>query len=545
MNSTTLKDAKVVTDTYAERKEMPKQLECIDPKDLAYQQQCFQKGNPSLTLDRPCAIGDGIAKISEKDKQAYIDVFQQFQKENTSQSIPPVVKFVPASGAATRMFQDWSCAYKSLEGGTFSAQDFPKLQTFVENLPQYAFYFNWKTLLQSQGEDLDKWIQEKDIPSILRWIFSEKGPQYPQLPKGLIPFHCYKGREATESHTPISEHLEEALHYSKDSQNRIHIHFTVSPEHRKSIEEEIQVVSQKALFSEHTICWSLSEQDPATNTLARTVEDNEWVFQAEDGTEQALPLLRPGGHGGLLKNLSVLEGQIVFIKNIDNVCHNRMRQSTYDYKMLLGGVLLSIREQCFKHLTELERVLNQQPSDSEVPDILERAASFAQSTFHSPSPKQEATWQERAEHWFQQLHKPVRVCGMVLNTGAPGGGPFWVTSRKNHTTSLQIVEKSQVDTSNSKQKEIFEQSTHFNPVDIVCSKVDHKGNVFDLTQFSDPDTYFIAEKSYQGSPIYALERPGLWNGAMAHWNTLFVEVPKETFTPVKEVYDLATPPHQP
>jgi hypothetical protein len=326
---------------------------------------------------------------------------------------------------------------------------------------------------------------------------------------------------------------DEGLEYAKDSTNTVRLHFTVSPEHQEFLKQYLASIrphfDQKTVFLEITF----SQQKPSTETLAVDLQNQ--PFRGADGRL----VFRPGGHGALLENLNNLQGDIVFIKNIDNVVHDRLKDTTTRYKKALGGYLISIQEQLFTHVTNLMR---EDLSDENCRLMM----TFTQEVLGLSLPDEFSTWLRPQQKAFliQQFNRPLRVCGMVPNTGEPGGGPFWVR-HSNGSVSLQIVESSQVDPLVSEQQAIWKASTHFNPVDLVCGLKDFECKPFNLSEFSDPDTGSISRKSHEGRDLKALELPGLWNGAMANWNTLFVEVPHITFNPVKTIFDLLRPEHQP
>jgi hypothetical protein len=353
-------------------------------------------------------------------------------------------------------------------------------------------------------------------------MLDPKGLNYENLPKGMIPFHAYPDHVRSA----FEEHFVEAQRYTRDQQGLGRLHFTLSREHVKRVTEFLSHHVPRYETQGRKFLLSISEQKSTSYTLA--VDPENKPFRLEDGSL----LLRPGGHGALLENLNECGGDIVFIKNIDNVTHDRVKPVALRYKKALGGLLIQVQEKVFAYLRELE-------AGTVSPRRLSEIGRFAQDKlgYHPTSEFSQTSL-------VKILHRPLRVCGMVPNQGEPGGAPFWVRD-EDGTSSLQIVESAQVDPGNPGQQEIFRRATHFNPVDLVCGLRDHRGRPFDLMSFRDDRAVFISEKTHGGRSLKALEWPGLWNGGMAHWNTIFVEVPIETFAPVKTVNDLLRPEHQP
>ena len=359
-------------------------------------------------------------------------------------------------------------------------------------------------------------------------LLEERGLNYGQLPKGLLRFHRYEDG----ARTAMEEHLVEGARYASTN-GEAHIHFTVSHEHLPLFKAEVEKrVGKYAEKYQVRYDISFSEQKPSTDTVAANPDNS--LFRNEDGSL----LFRPGGHGALIENLNDLEADVVFIKNIDNVVPDRLKEDTVTYKALLGGVLVTLQERVFDYLRSLDEATPTKEKLAEMEDFLEH-------TLWCLPPKEKAGWsdQERADYLHRKLHRPIRVCGMVKNVGEPGGGPFHAYNQDG-TVSLQILESSQIDKANEAYQRMFSEGTHFNPVDLVCGIIDYKGEAFDLPKFVDPSTGFISTKSKNGRELKALELPGLWNGAMSDWNTVFVEVPLSTFNPVKTVNDLLREQHQ-
>jgi hypothetical protein len=375
--------------------------------------------------------------------------------------------------------------------------------------------------------DLDTAHREGRYAEILGFLLRSEGLDYGNLPKGLIPFHKYP----EGCRTPFAEHLVEASTYALDATGVGRVHFTAPAQHLGRVQVHLQQIQAALRQRGITVEVSLSTQKPSTATIGVDA-CNEPVRTEEDQL-----VFRPAGHGALLTNLCDLQGDIVFIKNIDNVVPERLTAETRLYKRLLGGLLVSLQDRIFAYL----RILATGQVD---PAVLAEIAGFARQRLNLAVPDAIAagTTEEQTAHWFTHLNRPLRVCGMVRNEGEAGGGPFWV--RRGSDISVQIVEKAQIDLRSPDQQEAFARSTHFNPVDIVCGVRDYQGKPFDLHAFVDRETGFITMKSKNGVALKSMELPGLWNGSMAHWNTVFVEVPRGTFNPVKTVQDLLRPEHQ-
>lgn len=502
-----------------------------DLDTIKQQIQQFEEGFPFLRIIKAATINDGLLRIDEHLSERYISTYESESPQNK------VVKFVPASGAASRMFKALFSFMGSYSG---SDEDYQKLISdeklrpvfnFFKRIENFAFYDSLKEKhYEKHGIGLNEAILQRQYVSVLETLLDDDGLQYGSLPKGLLEFHKY----TDTTRTPVEEHLVEGAKYCKNADNEVFIHFTVSPEHRQGFEqhlEEVKVSYEKEFGVTYYI--SFSEQKPSTDTIA--VDRDNQPFRNEDGSL----LLRPGGHGALIENLNDMDADIVFIKNIDNVVPDHLKEPTYRHKKMLGGILLSYQETIFNYLHLIHE------SDDLSPEKIEEIRHFVENQLCTLSPQVFSTMQddEKVAYLFQKLDRPIRVCGMVKNEGEPGGGPFWAEN-SDGSTSLQIVESAQVDSNDPKQMELFRNSTHFNPVDIICSLKDFEGNKFDLKRFVDPLTGFISNKSKDGRELKALELPGLWNGSMSDWNTIFVEVPIVTFNPVKTVDDLLREQHQ-
>lgn len=434
------------------------------------------------------------------------------------------MKMVPASGAASRMFKD---LFAFLNGkSTKSEGEFMK--KFFDNIEKFAFFEKLnQTVLALYGKSVESLIEEKEYKKIVHALLDEEGLNYGSLPKALLQFHKIIGG----SRTPLEEHLVEGTQYAAGKNGKSYVHFTVSPEHRRLMESKIEEVKgslERKYGVELEV--SLSEQKPSTDTVAATL-DNE-PYREDDEL-----FFRPGGHGALIENLNDIDADIVFIKNIDNVVPDIKRGPTNQYKRVIGGILVASKQKADEYCRALKKG---KPTESELKAMLD----FLEQNLHIRNDKvAEMSEGEKIDYIFSKLNRPMRVCGMVKNEGEPGGGPF-VVREKDGTTSLQILESTQIDPSDKRSGEMLKNSTHFNPVDLACAIKDYEGKPFNLPDYVDAATGFISSKSRKGVEIKALELPGLWNGAMSDWNTIFVEVPAETFNPVKTVNDLLREAHQ-
>ncbi|MDP3462286.1 MAG: DUF4301 family protein [Bacteroidales bacterium] len=502
----------------------------IEKQQIDNQISYFKKGFPFIRLISPATEGHGMIRLQETEADGWVDYFE-LNKDNYT-----MLKFVPASGAASRMFKHLFEFLQEFDGSDASISKvegetgFNTAGYFLKNLEKFAFFNDLSECAQNQGYDLNELRNKKQYHTIIQLLLNETGLGYASLPKALLVFHQYPG----ETRLALDEHLIEAMHYALDEDRIARVHFTISPEHKSKIELALKDASLRyGKLHNLTYHISLSDQKPSTDTIA--VDHSNEPFRNPDGSL----VFRPGGHGALIENMNDLEEDIIFIKNIDNIVPDRLRGETYRYKKAFAGMLLDLQEKTFDFLDVLD-------SGNLEHDEFEEIRAFASQKLmiDIPASFDALSEIEKIDYLFNKLNRPIRVCGMVKNEGEPGGGPFWVENADGEL-SLQIVESSQMNLTDPKQKEIVSKSTHFNPVDLVCGVYDFRGDKFNLKEFIDPETGFISIKSKDGRDLKALELPGLWNGAMADWITIFVEAPIITFNPVKTVNDLLRPQHQP
>ena len=500
-----------------------KDLEQIQGHNLSLAQiekqlENFKIGFPFVNLEKPAIIGDGILQIEESNAMDYVNAFEDYA---TNASI---VKFVPASGAATRMFKDLYDFKSSFDSSKNSLEDFPAVKDVIDNIKQFAFY---ESLLPF---GIEKAIEEKNYLKIVELILEDKGLSYGQSPKATIVFHKYDD----EVRTSFEEHLVEAAKYCLNDKKEVRLHFTISGNHKEKFSELLKKV--KAKYEERFSCTyeiEFSEQKSSTDTVAVYL-DNSLVRDNEGNI-----VFRPAGHGALIENLNEINADIVFIKNIDNVIHDKYKDITYKYKKALAGILVSVKKKIDFYLNILSKQSFEKSLFEEIKEFCKNNLFLELKDLSSFK-----DIEDYRDYLLSVLNRPIRVCGMVKNEGQPGGGPFWIR-KENGELSLQIVESAQVDMKDEKQRTIFNNSTHFNPVDLVCLIKNFKGEKFELTDFVDYNTGFITEKSQQAHKIKVQELPGLWNGSMANWITIFVQVPLETFTPVKTINNLLDKGHNP
>ncbi len=504
----------------------------IESSEAGRQLALLRDPPPPLALDRPCRVEDGIARLAAAETEPLVAEWAQAAAGGR------LSKFVPASGAASRMFAAIGWYLERASGAALPGRaELERLReagdpnaagvlAVAAGLEKFAFSARLATLLGERERSFGELRTSGDLTEALALVYGRDGLGLASLPKGLLPFHRYPEGERSA----FEEHFVEAIGYLTRGGGRCRIHFTVSPEHVEAFEAAfrdfrgpLEAAGGVALEL------GLSTQEPSTDTLAIGADG-----RPERQADGSL-LLRPAGHGALLGNLERLEAEVVFIKNIDNVAPARLQEPTVRWKRLLAGHLLHLQRRLFELLDALEAGGGERHV-AEALGFLE--ASFALRV----APAVRAASVERRRLWaLDRLDRPIRVCGVVPNVGEPGGGPFWV--RGADGVSGQIVEGSQIDRADPDQLAIWGAATHFNPVDLVCALRDRHGRPFRLSRFVDPATAFVARKLHGARRIRALERPGLWNGAMAGWNTAFVEVPLETFNPVKTLADLLRPEH--
>ena len=492
----------------------------ISEQQIAEQLACFEKGFPYLKLYAAASVENrGIMLAGEDVQKTYLAAWDAYKEGDKK-----IVKFVPASGAASRMFKNM---FEFL-GADYDVPTTDFEKKFFANIKNFAFYADLNSAcVKNNNKGIDELISEGNYKAVVSNLLESAGLNYGSLPKGLLKFHKYEDGVRT----PLEEHLVEGALYAAGKSGEVNVHFTVSTEHRelfaKLVDEKVAQYAEKYGIKYNI---SFSEQKPSTDTIAADMDNKPF-------RDNGKLLFRPGGHGALIENLNDLDADIVFIKNIDNVVPDRLKADTVTYKKLLAGVLVTLQKQAFEYLQLLD-------SGHYRHDELENIIRFVQQQLHCR--KDDIKDMEDADlviYLRKKLNRPMRVCGMVKNVGEPGGGPF-LAYNPDGTVSLQILESSQIDMNDSEKKAMFEKGTHFNPVDLVCAIRDYKGNKFNLLNYVDKATGFISYKSKGGKELKALELPGLWNGSMSDWSTVFVEVPLSTFNPVKTVNDLLREQHQ-
>lgn len=486
----------------------------------------FRKGFPWLDIVAPATPGNGICVLSEEEARKaaeYVD----------STEIAGKCKFVPASGAASRMFKDIFAGMEEKNAATVKLAD---------NLEKFAFY---------TPEVFGK--APFDAQDAAAKLLTDSGLNYGAKPKGVLKFHRYPG----EVRTALAEHFVEGQAYMRNADGSVNLVITISPEHRQLFEDalaEIKAEYEARYNVKYNVTFTY--QDPETNTVA--VDASGKPFVKDDGSI----LFRPAGHGALIYNLNELDAELVSIKNIDNVCVERIQPTTYLWKKVLMGKALELRDRIFGYIYALDQIASSEVipfgytpilaanlgpqvdvwASDEVQELCNEIEEFLRDELCVEIPEPHDC-KDRALTLRAKLDRPIRVCGMVRNEGEPGGGPFIIRA-KDGSTSLQILEGAQINPDDPHAVAALKSATHFNPVDLVCCLKDFNGEKFNLLEHVDEETGLISSKSYQGRELKALELPGLWNGSMSDWNTMFVEVPAETFNPVKTVLDLLRPAHQ-
>jgi len=504
-----------------------KDLKQIKQHDLTLEKvsqqiETFKNSIPFVEVITAASVGNGIEVISENNQQKLID-FYDSKKDNLD-----IVKFVPASGAASRMFkflhsflEDYNPEKETINS-YLNGGNKKDLETFLKSYKEFAFVNAVRIKIREKYPDYKHGTKGVRHQLFVKTMLGKKGLNFSNLPKGLIPFHKYQ-KYAT---TAFEEQLLEAAYFASVG-NDVYLHFTFSKNHVdyfKEMFESIKTRVSKKTKKDFHISYSFQKNE--TDTIAVNFDNTPFRNKKEE------LVFRPSGHGALLNNLNEVDADVIFIKNIDNVVAEEYVEPIAYYKKVLAGKMLWLQKKVFSYIKVLQ--------NSELsPELSAEIKSFLWNELNIKDIEIEK------ETILNVLNRPIRVCGVVKNTGAPGGGPFWVKDSNSLTTTLQIVEMSQINTYDNHQQTIVNEATHFNPVDIVCGIRDYKGDKFELSNFTDPNSGIISEKSQDGKELKALELPGLWNGAMSNWNTALVEVPLFTFNPVKTVNDLLKKEHRP
>lgn len=504
------------------RPEDKQQLEAkgITEEQLEAQLEKFRTGFPFLKILQAARPEFGITVLGEQEEKAAIERWHKYLADGGE-----VTKFVPASGAASRMFK---ALFEFVDGADDIPAEGSPVAKLVEGIHKVAFAPDLEIAVKRlYGKTIDELVAEKRFKDLIAAIIKPEGLNYGGLPKGLLKFHSYP----EGNRTPVEEHLTEGAQTAANSEGVVNLHFTVSANHRKLFEEKIAEVLPE-VEKRHGVKFniSLSEQKPSTDTVAVNPDNTPFI---EDGKL----LFRPGGHGALIENLNDIDSAVVFIKNIDNVVPDSKRDATVKYKEILGGYLMQLQDQVTMYLEKLAAGDYTRGTLQEMTHFLHFTFSMSDRSIDAKNDTDLAVW------LYGKLSRPIRVCGMVRNEGEPGGGPF-VAFNPDGSASLQILESHQIDKNDPVAVRLASEATHFNPVDLVCYIKNRHGEKYDLPKYVDPATGFISEKSSHGRALRALELPGLWNGAMSDWLTAFVEVPIATFNPVKTVNDLLRPAHQ-
>lgn len=492
----------------------------ITPEQVADQLDRFAKGFPYLRIASAARVGDGIHQLTPEEEEAAVARWNKYLADGGE-----VEKFVPASGAASRMFK---ALFEYIDGGTDELKEGSPVAQLIANIDRLPFVDDLKaTTKRLYNEDLDSMLAAGRNRDIIAAIVKPEGMNYGGLPKGLLKFHSY----ADGSRTPVEEHLTEGAQSAANADGVVNLHFTVSSNHRDLFKAKLdEVIPQAEARTGKKFVVTMSEQKPSTDTIAANPDNTPFL---QDGHL----LFRPGGHGALIENLNDIDSAVVFIKNIDNVVPDALRDATIKYKKIIAGYMIEAHDKIVEYLDAIE-------TGNYTMDKVREMIAFMHDVLNIRDEKMKHL--EDAElvlYIKQKLDRPLRVCGMVRNEGEPGGGPY-IAYNPDGSTSPQILESNQIDPANDDYKKMMSTATHFNPVDLVCYIKDRNGNHYDLPRYVDKATGFISSKSSGGKELKALELPGLWNGAMSDWNTIFVEVPIATFNPVKTVNDLLRPAHQ-
>ena len=491
----------------------------ISEETLQAQLKRLAEGFPFLKIEAPATPGNGITVATPEIAKQSVDIWEQYLAAGAK-----VVKMVPASGAASRMFKN---LFEFLNGKK-DTPDNDFMKTFFERIEDFAFFPRLNaTAIALYDRSIDSLKKEKRFKDIVRALLDKGGMGYGHLPKGLLQFHKVMGT----SRTPLEEHLAEGAQYATGKDRKANVHFTVSPEHLPLMEAKIEEAKAvlEHLYGPEMIV-SFSVQKPSTDTVAA-------LPNGEPYREAGELFFRPGGHGALIENLNEIDADVVFLKNIDNVVPDALRESTIHYKKVIGGTLVAVKQKADGYC---KLIKEGNPTEADLEEML----AFLRDVLCTTHDKADSmTPEEKAEYIYSKLNRPFRVCGMVKNEGEPGGGPF-LAYNPDGTVSPQILESTQIDPKDKEAQKKAASATHFNPVDLVCALKNWEGKKFNLPEYVDEATGFISQKSREGVEILALELPGLWNGSMSDWNTVLMEVPADTFNPVKTVNDLLRPAHQ-
>lgn len=476
-------------------------------------------GFPYLRVQGPATAGNGIMTLTDELRAEYQDLWDKYIASGAK-----VIKMVPASGAASRMFKN---LFKFAAGDSLTP-DTDFISEFCDGIHRFAFFAELDDTCRGlYGMDVDALFAAGRHRDVVKALVEPQGMNYGALPKALLKFHF-------SDHAPrtaMEEHLAEGAQYAAGKDGRVHVHFTLSENHIPLF-EEVFARTAPTLAKKYgvTFCVTTSVQKPSTDTVALGPDGEPFRLDGE-------LYFRPGGHGALIENLGELDADVIFLKNIDNVVPDSRRHSTIEYKKVIGGVLVANQRKIARYLGELSAGLPSRPQMDKMLDYLRDTLCV---TGDDAAHMEDL---ELADYLVCKFARPLRVCGMVRNEGEPGGGPY-LAYGPDGTVQPQILESTQIDTSKPEGRELMSHATHFNPVDLACGIRDIEGENYELADFVDPDTGFISSKSVKGMDVKALELPGLWNGAMSDWNTIFVEVPADTFNPVKTVNDLLRPAHQ-
>lgn len=479
----------------------------IKPAQVTEQLLAFIKGTPKISIDRPASKYDGILSIDGLERSHYTNLY------NTSQHQLTIYKFTPASGMATRMFKSLLEFYnqKIINTGT---------KYFFNNLHKFPFYKDVIIEFHKKHPLIKKLDTLANRLTFIDFLLNENCLNFKNKPKGLIKFHQYD----IDNKTAIEEQIDESIHYCIGNNNVINLHFTVNPNFLEDFKKHInEYITNNYLNHPFTFNIEFSVQKNNTDTIAVNFDNTPYIDENGDY------VFRAGGHGALIDNLNNLDADLIFIKNIDNVCHQNHIEETIKYKQILAGKLISVKKSVTNFLHEIDN------NNADINAI----TLFLKENFNINLSKENTN----KDYLHQLLNRPIRICGMIENQGDIGGGPFWIRNKQGEK-EIQILEAIQIDKNNPEQQNILEKATHFNPVDIICATKDYKGNNFNLHEYVDNDAYFVTEKTFNGTIVKGLELPGLWNGGMANWLSIYVEVPIDTFNPVKTITDLLSPMHQ-